>query len=154
MSPLQKPDYWRNLPLNLYSYRKCLVYWDSSLASLLGMALGDLNQQQKVDIAKALIPDLIGQFKSGTWPISLWCRRTALRQARPTHRVDGRYVITARSQHIADVMAKADESTGDVDLEETAGNAIELAIVGQAKRFIKSAACQKVISKCLPQTLG
>lgn len=33
----------------------------------------------------------------------------------------------------------------DDDLEETVGNAIELAIVGKAKRFIKSSPCQKVI---------
>ena len=33
----------------------------------------------------------------------------------------------------------------DDDLEERVGNAIELAILGQAKRFTKSSACQKVI---------
>lgn len=31
------------------------------------------------------------------------------------------------------------------DLEERVGNAIEMAILGKAKRFIKSSACQKVI---------
>ncbi len=31
------------------------------------------------------------------------------------------------------------------DLEEHVGNAIEMAIIGRAKRFIKSSACQKVI---------
>ncbi|KAG8904105.1 hypothetical protein FRB99_002224 [Tulasnella sp. 403] len=44
-----------------------------------------------------------------------------------------------------EVLAKVDESTGDVDVNERVGNAIELAIIGQAKRFIKSAAFQKVI---------
>jgi len=33
----------------------------------------------------------------------------------------------------------------DDDLEETVGNAIELAIISKAKRFIKSSPCQKVI---------
>jgi hypothetical protein len=33
----------------------------------------------------------------------------------------------------------------DDDLEERVGNAIEIAIISQAKRFIKSSACQKVI---------
>jgi hypothetical protein len=33
----------------------------------------------------------------------------------------------------------------DDDLEDRVGNAIELAILGKAKRFIKSSACQKVI---------
>lgn len=31
------------------------------------------------------------------------------------------------------------------DLEERVGNAIEMAILGRAKRFIKSSSCQKVI---------
>ena len=31
------------------------------------------------------------------------------------------------------------------DVEERVGNAIEIAIISQAKRFIKSSACQKVI---------
>jgi len=31
------------------------------------------------------------------------------------------------------------------DLEERVGNAIEMAILGKAKRFIKSSSCQKVI---------
>ncbi|KAG8873745.1 hypothetical protein FRB98_008807 [Tulasnella sp. 332] len=44
-----------------------------------------------------------------------------------------------------DVMAKADENTGDLDIEERVGNAIEMAIIGQAKRFIKSGASQKII---------
>ncbi|KAF9006151.1 hypothetical protein BDQ17DRAFT_1389716 [Cyathus striatus] len=44
----------------------------------------------------------------------------------------------------------------DGDLEDRVGNAIELAIVGKAKRFIKSSACQKVINgiwsgKCVYQ---
>ncbi|KAG8997776.1 hypothetical protein FRB94_007459 [Tulasnella sp. JGI-2019a] len=46
-----------------------------------------------------------------------------------------------------DVMAKADENKGDLDIEERVGNAIEMAIVGQAKRFIKSGASQKIISE-------
>lgn len=33
----------------------------------------------------------------------------------------------------------------DGDLEERIGNAIEMAILGQAKRFTNSSACQKVI---------
>jgi len=33
----------------------------------------------------------------------------------------------------------------DDDLEERVGNAIEMAILGKAKKFIKSSACQKVI---------
>lgn len=33
----------------------------------------------------------------------------------------------------------------DDDVEERVGNAIEIAIICQAKRFIKSSACQKVI---------
>ena len=33
----------------------------------------------------------------------------------------------------------------DDDLEDRVGNAIEVAIVGQAKMFIKSSACQKAI---------
>lgn len=31
------------------------------------------------------------------------------------------------------------------DVEERVGNALEIAIISQAKRFIKSSACQKVI---------
>lgn len=34
----------------------------------------------------------------------------------------------------------------DDDLEERVGNAIEIAILGKAKRFIKSAACQQIIN--------
>jgi hypothetical protein len=34
----------------------------------------------------------------------------------------------------------------DGDLEDRVGNAIELAILGKAKRFIKSSSCQKVIN--------
>ncbi|KAG9009327.1 hypothetical protein FRB90_008420 [Tulasnella sp. 427] len=44
-----------------------------------------------------------------------------------------------------EVLEKADESYGDIDTNERIGNAIEMAIIGQAKRFIKSAAFQKVI---------
>jgi hypothetical protein len=32
------------------------------------------------------------------------------------------------------------------DLEDRVGNAIEMAILGKAKRFIKSSSCQKVIN--------
>ena len=31
------------------------------------------------------------------------------------------------------------------DIEERVGNGIEMAIIGRAKRFIKSSACQRVI---------
>lgn len=34
----------------------------------------------------------------------------------------------------------------DDDLEDRVGNAIEMAILGKAKRFIKSSSCQKVIN--------
>ncbi|KAG9050438.1 hypothetical protein FS837_005511 [Tulasnella sp. UAMH 9824] len=45
-----------------------------------------------------------------------------------------------------EVLDKAtDESYGDMDTNERIGNAIEMAIIGQAKRFIKSGAFQKVI---------
>lgn len=44
-----------------------------------------------------------------------------------------------------EVLEKVDESYGDVDTNERVGNAIEMAIIGQAKRFIKSDAFQKVI---------
>lgn len=43
-----------------------------------------------------------------------------------------------------DIVAQAREERDD-DLEEHVGNAIEMAILGKAKRFIKSSACQKVI---------
>lgn len=49
-----------------------------------------------------------------------------------------------------EVLEKVDESYGDVDTNERIGNAIEMAIIGQAKRFIKSAAFQKVIGTCQP----
>ncbi|KAG8925536.1 hypothetical protein FRC01_010038 [Tulasnella sp. 417] len=44
-----------------------------------------------------------------------------------------------------EVLDKADESYGELDTNERVGNAIEMAIIGQAKRFIKSGAFQKVI---------
>ena len=47
-----------------------------------------------------------------------------------------------------DVLQKADEEREELDVKERLGNAIEMAIVGQAKRFIKSDAAQKVIGKC------
>ncbi|KAF9482552.1 hypothetical protein BDN70DRAFT_874905 [Pholiota conissans] len=45
----------------------------------------------------------------------------------------------------ADIIAQAREERDD-DLEERVGNAIEMAILGKAKYFIKSSACQKVIT--------
>ena len=42
------------------------------------------------------------------------------------------------------LIARAREER-DGDLDDRVGNAIELAILGKAKRFIKSSACQKVI---------
>ncbi|KDR80736.1 hypothetical protein GALMADRAFT_241168 [Galerina marginata CBS 339.88] len=53
------------------------------------------------------------------------------------------------------LIARAREERDD-DLEERVGNAIEMAILGKAKRFIKSSACQKVIDaiwsgKCVYQ---
>ena len=42
------------------------------------------------------------------------------------------------------VLENAREERDD-DIEETVGNAIELAIISKAKRFIKSSPCQKVI---------
>jgi len=42
------------------------------------------------------------------------------------------------------VLENAREERDD-DLEETVGNAIELAIISKAKRFIKSSPCQRVI---------
>ena len=44
----------------------------------------------------------------------------------------------------ADVLSRAREELDD-DVEDRVGNAIEMAILCQAKRFIKSSACQKVI---------
>lgn len=43
------------------------------------------------------------------------------------------------------IIAQAREER-DNDLEDRVGNAIELAILGKAKRFIKSSSCQKVIN--------
>ena len=43
-----------------------------------------------------------------------------------------------------EVISRAREELDD-DLEDRVGNAIEMAILCQAKRFIKSSACQKVI---------
>ncbi|KAJ3506535.1 hypothetical protein NLJ89_g6810 [Agrocybe chaxingu] len=53
------------------------------------------------------------------------------------------------------VVSQAREERDD-DLEDHVGNAIEMAILGKAKRFIKSSACQKVIEgiwtgKCVYQ---
>ncbi|KAJ7446684.1 receptor-activated Ca2+-permeable cation channel [Mycena latifolia] len=44
-----------------------------------------------------------------------------------------------------DVLAHGRQEVADFDEEERVGNAIEMAIVGKAKRFIKSSSCQKVI---------
>jgi len=44
----------------------------------------------------------------------------------------------------AQMIAQVREDRDD-DLEDHVGNAIEIAILGKAKRFIKSAACQKII---------
>lgn len=43
-----------------------------------------------------------------------------------------------------DLISRAREERDD-DLEDRVGNAIEMAILGKAKKFIKSSACQKVI---------
>lgn len=42
------------------------------------------------------------------------------------------------------VIAQAEQERDD-DLEYHVGNAIELAILGKARKFIKSSACQKII---------
>ncbi|KAJ7155368.1 receptor-activated Ca2+-permeable cation channel [Mycena crocata] len=44
-----------------------------------------------------------------------------------------------------EVLAHGRQEVADFDEEERVGNAIEMAIVGRAKRFIKSTSCQKVI---------
>ncbi|KAJ7898434.1 receptor-activated Ca2+-permeable cation channel [Mycena leptocephala] len=44
-----------------------------------------------------------------------------------------------------EVLAHGREEFADFDEEERVGNAIEMAIVGKAKHFIKSSSCQKVI---------
>lgn len=43
-----------------------------------------------------------------------------------------------------EVLQKAEQEE-DIDIGDRVGNAIELAILGKAKRFIKSSPCQKVI---------
>lgn len=43
------------------------------------------------------------------------------------------------------IIAQAKQERDD-DLENHVGNAIEMAILGKAKKFIKSSACQKVIN--------
>ena len=42
------------------------------------------------------------------------------------------------------IIAQAREERDD-DLEERVGNAIEMAILGKAKKFIRASACQKVV---------
>ncbi|KAF8507952.1 hypothetical protein BU17DRAFT_57014, partial [Hysterangium stoloniferum] len=54
-----------------------------------------------------------------------------------------------------EVLRRAEQEE-DMDVEDSAGNAIEMAILGKAKRFIKSSPCQKVIDaiwsgKCVYQ---
>ncbi|KAJ7116020.1 hypothetical protein C8R44DRAFT_220116 [Mycena epipterygia] len=44
-----------------------------------------------------------------------------------------------------EVLAHGRQEVADFDEDERVGNAIEIAIVGKAKRFIKSSSCQKVI---------
>ncbi|KAJ7765480.1 hypothetical protein DFH07DRAFT_1015251, partial [Mycena maculata] len=44
-----------------------------------------------------------------------------------------------------EVLVHGRQEVADFDEEERVGNAIEMAIVGKAKRFIKSSSCQKVI---------
>ncbi|KAF8586037.1 hypothetical protein K439DRAFT_1646379 [Ramaria rubella] len=44
-----------------------------------------------------------------------------------------------------DEVLKRAEQEEDMDVEDSVGNAIEMAILGKAKRFIKSSPCQKVI---------
>lgn len=41
-----------------------------------------------------------------------------------------------------------EEGGDDQDLAESAGNALEMAILGDAKQFIKSPSAQKVIGEC------
>lgn len=48
----------------------------------------------------------------------------------------------------AHVMCKLEENEEDLDATLRVGNAIEMAILGQAKRFISSAVTQKIISEC------
>ncbi|KAJ7504347.1 receptor-activated Ca2+-permeable cation channel [Mycena galericulata] len=45
-----------------------------------------------------------------------------------------------------EVLAHGHREVSDFDEEERVGNAIEMAIVGKAKNFIKSSSCQKVVS--------
>lgn len=48
------------------------------------------------------------------------------------------------------VMVKVEDYEEDLDTKMRVGNAIEMAILSQAKRFIKSAAAQKIIGKNSP----
>lgn len=41
-----------------------------------------------------------------------------------------------------------EEGDDDEDIAESAGNALEMAILGNAKRFIRSPSAQKVIGMC------
>lgn len=49
------------------------------------------------------------------------------------------------------VIEKVDDAEDEfgVDRKMRLGNAIEMAIIGQSKRFIKSAAAQKIIGECV-----
>lgn len=48
----------------------------------------------------------------------------------------------------------AKEEAGEDGVNERVGNAIEIAILGKAKRFIKSSACQKVINSIWRYVVG
>lgn len=50
-------------------------------------------------------------------------------------------------QGASDVVIARAREEGDGDVAEQAGNALEMAVIGQAKRFIKSPSCQKVIGE-------
>jgi hypothetical protein len=54
-----------------------------------------------------------------------------------------RFPVYSGAEH--EVLAHGRQEFADFDEEERVGNAIEMAIVGKAKRFIKSTSCQKVI---------
>jgi hypothetical protein len=47
-----------------------------------------------------------------------------------------------------------EEGDDDEDIAESAGNALEMAILGNAKRFIRSPSAQKVIGRCFVCTIA
>ena len=47
-----------------------------------------------------------------------------------------------------------EEGDDDEDIAESAGNALEMAILGNAKRFIRSPSAQKVIGTCCARLDG